>query len=481
MVMRPNGKDEGHSIPTARWPGYVLLALIVLLYILLIGRYNAYDVDSRWFPSFSHAFFVEHIQTDPFMQSHFPNGMGGVIAFGKLAAIIQGGILSLVGWSLTAATSVSVAFILASLVLLAATSRHLGYSTNFTICYVALMGFTEPFVAAAQRARYEFLPVFLLCLALYLAARNKIALAMFIAALAFEVEPAAIVVGMGIATFLLVSNSRQSRPLPTPRLVLRLLLGTTAAVGIYFLLHPHIISIFQQAHWADADQGHLPVPGGFVAAYYYVYARHIPELAVILVAIAICILKSKRYLFLDWPALCTAVILVLATILRWPNAVYFAFIAPFLGFFVMQVFYTDRRRNWIIAAILLFTLTQYVHRYRLWSLHNPGFSQYDEDQASTAIVRAASTIGKSPEQLNILGDYALWPAHPHLFVNLNKKTISPRTLQQADLILCLDRPFKPTAQTTQEVLCGDLNPAVYKQTGQMTLNHRQVRLLIPTR
>src|SRR5580704_3947309 len=130
-------KDTGNG-DSPIWfkrPEYPLIAFIALLYIALIGRYNAFDLDSRWFPSFSHAFWVDHIQTDPFMLGIFPSGMGGVIAFGKLAAIIQGALLNLFGWSLAAATLISSAFVLLSLILLSRTCLNLGFSANFTLCY----------------------------------------------------------------------------------------------------------------------------------------------------------------------------------------------------------------------------------------------------------------------------------------------------------------------------------------------------------
>lgn len=456
---------------------YILYALITFLYILLIGRYNAYDTDSRWFPSFSYAFIVDHIQTDAFVLERFPNGMGGVIAFGKLAAVVQGNILNHVGWSLGAATSISIVFILASIFLLAQTSRRLGYSRNFTLCLIALMGFTEPFVAASQSARYEFTAVFLLSLALYFAAYNRIVLAIFVGALATEVEPAGVVIGLSIATFLLVEN-RNSKRLSTPLLLLRILTGAALAACTYLLLHPGIVSIFRTAHIGKVNAEHTQIFGGFVTAYYLVYARHLPELAVILVAIGLAITTKRHHLLFDWPALCAVVIVLGSAILQWAQIAYFAFIAPFLGFFVLQVFFKESRRHFILAAILLFTIPQYIHRYRLWSRQTFGFSQCDERKVDGGIGRAAAKLNKPANQLNILGDYALWYAHPHLFVSLSKRVINPNVLNHADLLLCLDQPFKPAARTTEEVLCRDLNPAAYKTIDQLVLNHRTIQFLV---
>ena len=357
------------------------------------------------------------------MQNVFPNGMGGVIAFGKLAAVVQGAILSCFGWSLSAATLISVTFILLSLALLANTCRHLGYSANFTLCFIALLGFTEPFVAVTQKARYEFLPIFLLSLALWLAVREHIGLSIFVAALAAEVEPAAIVIPFAIGTFV-SSRNVHSKSLPTPQLILRILLGATAAATVYFLLHPHVFSLFRSADWRALKNGEMNLWGGFVAAYYaggtvehaslspalnyLVHKRHIPEFALLLASVAVCIFGRKTHLLLQWPALCFVVILLLSSLLRWSNPAYFAFMAPFSSFFVMQTLYEDRYRNWILGAILLFTLPQYVYRYYFWSSRDAGFSQHDENQINAAITREAALIGKPPQQLHLIGNYSLW-------------------------------------------------------------------------
>jgi hypothetical protein len=455
---------------------FLLIALIGLFYIALIGRYSASDGDNSWFLSFSHSFWIEHVQTDTFMLNPFPGGMGGVLAFGKIPAAIQGVTLSLVGWSLTNALLLCTAFTLLSLVLLAQTCRRLGYSANFILCYIALLGFTEPFVAVSHRARYEFLSVFLLSLALWLAARNKPVLAMFVAALATEVEPAAAVIGIAIATFLLSSNAR-TRLYPTTRLLLRIFLGTAVAIAVYLFLHPNIVTIFRTADWANSHKGDLPWPGGFITVYFFVFHRHLPELVVLLSAVALCLFRGKRHLLLDWPALCILVIVAGATLLRWPNAAYFCFIAPFTSLFVLQVFYSDRRRNWILAAILLYTLPQYAWRYKVWSSRDVALSQSQQNQVAAAITRASVLIGKPPEQLHILGDYNLWFAHPHLFVSLNRLIVTPSMLQNADLILCFDQFFSPTSR--QDIPCQNLNLNDYKQVETMSLHNNQLRLLLP--
>ena len=478
MYTKPDGEEGSPAWFQRR--EYLLIALLGLLYLALIRKYSGFELDNIWFLNFSHSFWVDHLQTDTFMLKPFPAGMGGVAGFGKLAAVIQGVTLNLVGWSLTNAILISIAFTLLSLVLFAQTCSCLGYSGNFTLCYIAFLGFTEPFVAVSQRARYEFLAIFLLSLALWLAARNKPILAIFVAALATEIEPAAIVITCATATFLFSSNIR-SKAFRMPALLLRIFWGAAAAMVVYLLLHPHIVSLFQSADWVSLKQQPASAswPGGFVAAYYIVYRRHLPELVLLFAAIAAFLLPRNRHLLLEWPALCTLVIVVAATILRWANTSYFCFIAPFLCFFILQAFYSDRYRNWILAAILFFTLPQYAWRYRIWSSRHAALSQHDQNEIGAAIARAATAIGKPPEELHLLGNYTVWFAHPHLFVNLNRLIVNPSMLHDADVILCFDEPVNPPSR--QEISCPELNSADYRQIESMALRNNQFRLLRPIR
>jgi hypothetical protein len=472
MPIKPSSDAD-----TAAWfrrGEYVLIALLGLLYLALMGKYSAFELDNVWFLSFSHSFWVDHISTDGFMLSTFPSGMGGVVAFGKIAAFLQGSVLSVVGWSLTHAILISVFFTLFSLVLFAQTCRRLGFGANFTLCYIALLGFSEPFVALSQRARYEFLMVFLMAVALWLAARQRPALAVFAAALAMEIEPVGVVVVLATATFLFSAEVRD-RSLRPSQLIFSVLAGMVAALAVYFLIHPGILSVLRSADWIAFRKRPAPWPGGFVAAYYFAYRRHLPELAVVLVAGVVSLMPDKRYLLRQWPALCVGVVAVAGALLRWPNAEYFCLIAPFLCLFVLQVFYADRYRNVILAVVVLATVPQYAWRYRIWSSQHAALSQHDQREVSAAIDRAAALVGRAPEELNIVGNYTVWFAHPHRFINLNRLIVTPAMLRGADLILCFDQPVNPPS--TQDISCSELNSSDYAEVGSMKLRAQQLHLL----
>ncbi len=76
----------GRLIP----PRAINLAIFALgtIYALLFQRYRSCDIDNPWFLSFSYNFWDEKIYTDYFSGYVFPNGMGGTIAFGKIATAL---------------------------------------------------------------------------------------------------------------------------------------------------------------------------------------------------------------------------------------------------------------------------------------------------------------------------------------------------------------------------------------------------------
>jgi hypothetical protein len=128
---------------------------------------------------------------------------------------------------------------------------------------------------------------------------------------------------------------------------------------------------------------------------------------------------------------------------------------------------------------VLFTVPQYAWRYRIWSSDHAAVSQREQREVGEAIARAALVLGKPPEQLRILGNYWLWFAHPHLFVNMDRLILTPAALDNADLILCFDQHVNPVSR--MDISCPELNPADYREVESPTLRFGQVRLLRPAR
>jgi hypothetical protein len=58
----------------------------ILFHAALWGLYRPYNIDDPWFLSFSYGLCHRQSELDLAFGGRFPNGMGGTIAFGKLAA-----------------------------------------------------------------------------------------------------------------------------------------------------------------------------------------------------------------------------------------------------------------------------------------------------------------------------------------------------------------------------------------------------------
>jgi hypothetical protein len=392
---------------------------------------------------------------------------------------VQGAILGLTGWTLVAATLISIASVLAALWLLIRACGRFGYGSRFTACYVALVGLTEPFVLASQKTRYEFLPVLMLALALWLVSRRSVLLGMFVAALAAEVEPAAVVIGCAVFVVIVVESRKLG--IPPKKFLPRVVVGVAAATMMYLLLHPDIAATFHAADWKAVSGGRFPV--GFVGSYYVRLPRHLVELAVLVAAIVFSLRRGSYRLLLDWPFLCTVTVAFVAALLGWGNVQYFCFISPFVSLFILQVFFAEDRWMWIIAAILIFTLPQYAYRCYYWGVLHPGFTRGDERQLNAAIVRAAALTGKTSEQANVVGDFEVWHAHPDHFVNLDTRVMMDNWLPSADVIVCPQKPLDPllAPQDNYEVTCAQISRIPFHVVETMDIRGHQMEILVPQR
>jgi hypothetical protein len=78
--------------------------LVVTAYAFVFGNYRPHTaIDTQWYLSFSYNYCINGIDTDPTFWDVFPQGPGGTVAFGKLAAMVQCAALAPVNWSLVAA------------------------------------------------------------------------------------------------------------------------------------------------------------------------------------------------------------------------------------------------------------------------------------------------------------------------------------------------------------------------------------------
>jgi hypothetical protein len=68
----------------------IFVAIVAAVYAIIFQNYRVNtSIDTQFYLSFSYNYCVKGIDTDVTFGSSFPFGMGGTIAFGKLAAIVQ--------------------------------------------------------------------------------------------------------------------------------------------------------------------------------------------------------------------------------------------------------------------------------------------------------------------------------------------------------------------------------------------------------
>ena len=428
----------------------ILLILIPALYALLINRFRTFNIDNPWFAAFTYSWWNGHSPTDPFMQRSFPDGMGGVEAFGKLAAAIQGVVMNATGWQLTHLELLSLVFVSTSLFFFADTARRMGRSRNFVIAYITLIGLSEQFLFAAEQARYEFLTLLLFSLALWVGTRRFIVFSAFLAALCMEVQPAGCLPFMATVVFLLCLRSdlqdKRGR-------VLRIAAGTLLAALVYLALHPHIFATLQRV----LHSGHglmRSLPGGFLVGYFLENKRHLAELPFLFAAVVLA-LRRRRAIFREWAAIAFAIAILMSVLMRWDNSRYVALLMPFVAWFLVDGF-SERNWKWIVAGTALIFLPQYTYRAYL-SLRHPDFTAAEQDQVAAALDRAAARMGKHTEDLRVRGNDWLWFAHPQHFVALDLRTLPRGIPHFADVVLCFDTPRDPVLGLhSREVTCNGL-------------------------
>ena len=428
-----------------------LLALIVALYFLLLGHFRTFSIDDAWFASFTYDFWNHGIATDTLYQRRFPHGMGGVEAFGKLAAFVQAPLMNATGWSLRGLEVLSTAFVAGALALLADICRRLGRSPHFTLCVLAIAGLPEPFVVTAEGTRFEFLTVFLLILGLWCAVRGWAFPAAFAGYVGVEVEPSAVVVALGVSIVLLMMASTHRERL---RRLPWMALAAVCAVGVYFALHPHAVSTFRTADWTAVDASEAT--HGFVFFYLFTYKRHLPELLALVGAIVVT-LRSRRHLLKEWPAIALAAVTVASVVIKWGNPRYFILLMPFFALFVTGAFFTERRWKLMVAVTIAVMLPQYAYRYYLTVRQAPALTAADQRTIAAAIDRAAASEGIQDADARVLGDSNVWFAHPDGFLALDRRVLLPTTTATADVVVCFEKKLDPVLQeNSSEVKCSEL-------------------------
>jgi hypothetical protein len=424
----------------------VIGLLVAAVYATMFGNYRVnVSIDTQWDLSWSYNYCTKGIDTDLTFGSIFPNGMGGTVAFGKLAAMVQCAVLPPFDWSLVAANVLSLAGVSLSMAaifvfLVGDGFARLGAAT----CCLALAA-TEPFLAMANQSKYEYVTFLLAVCGLLLAARRHLFLAGMISVSAIEVQPIGIMAPIYLVAYEL-SRTIQMRQFRLEfHRVAVLVLGGMLGLALYFMLHPAIVKLLtahlNPAEWGKEGSVHFLYSYFFGARLY----RHLPELAVF----GVCLLvHTGRQDYKQWPFPLVASLATLFVGFFLAHRNYFY--TPFWYFLSFLLVFLAASAAWRAIVVPALVLVLFVPQYAVAYVEGHKYARQDELQvARSAIARRSADLGRA----HIFGDFIFWP----VFKDLSFKWAPAGKFNQpagtSYLICGLDTPFSP-----EERVCADELP-----------------------
>jgi hypothetical protein len=423
----------------------VIAVLVVAVYATLFGNYRVnVAIDTQWDLSFSYNYCIKGIETDPTFGSVFPAGMGGTVAFGKLAAMMQCAALAPFNWSLVAANILSVAGVVLSMAAIFAFLVDQGFSRFGAVTCCLALAATEPFVAMANQSKYEYITFLLAVCGLLLATRRYLVLAGLISVLAIEVQPIGIMAPIYLISFELsiMILRRQSR-LEFDRVV-KLVLGGVLGLAVYFILHPHILALLaasaNPAEWGKEGSIHF-LYGYFFETRLY---RHLPELAIFIVCLLVHIWR-RDYMQWPFPIIASFATLFIGFFIAHRNYFY----TPFWYFPSFLLVFLTISVAWRAVAVPVLVLVLFVPIYAVGYIEGHKYARQDELQVARS---AIASRGIDLSHAHIFGDFILWPVFKDLSFEWTGKFNQPHGTSY--LICGLDPPFSP-----EERVCADELPA----------------------
>jgi hypothetical protein len=422
----------------------IIAVLVAMVYATLFGNYRPHTaIDTQWDLSFSYNYCVKDLDTDPTFGSVFPSGMGGTVAFGKLAAMVQCAALAPFDWSLVAANVLSVAGVVLSMAAIFAFLVGEGFSRLGAVTCCLALAATEPFVAMANQSKYEYVTFLLAVCALLLAARRHLLLAGLISVLAIEVQPIGIMAPIYLAAYELGRMIQARRYRLEFDRVVKMVLGGVTGLAVYFMLHPHILALVaafpDPAEWGKEGSIHF-LYGYFFEARLY---RHLPELAVFGSCLFVHIWRRD---YMQWPFPINA---SLATFFvgffiahRNPFYTTFWYFPSFLLVFV--TISAALRAIAVPALVLALFVPQYAMAYV--EGHKYSYSRQGELQVARSVI---ASRGTDLSHAHIFGDSIFWPVFKDLSFQW-APSMSKQPRGTSYLICGLDPPF-----FTFEHVCAD--------------------------
>lgn len=455
----------GMSLRTPTFYVTLLTILLAIAYMMLWNKYRPYNVDDPWSMSFAYNLCHNHSELDETYGTRFPNGMGGTIVFGKLAAYPQCIFFDLFGWTKTSLQAFAKLASLAGLLLITLALIKAGFEQSLVIFFAIAFIAMEPFFNMANQSRPESVTFLFLGAALLLIAYGRIVLAGLISAAAVEIQPIGIAVPLIAAMFVLSflgESWRENIKSWRNNLLhgwIRLALGGVLFVPFYFVLHPHIREAIANADTSGAMEQLNPL--GFLYYYFFEekFHRHIPELLIFIFALVIYIrnIGSINNIF---PLLALILMTALSFAIGHGNfnyTVFWYFPALLLLFQVAQSY---RLAGWFCVACLLYVLPQYALAYVI--NRNNGLSQTDITKITQQIQRVAAA---DQRPINIFGDYTLWFAAPSHYTVARQGTAGKAS--RATMVLCMDKALSDPKHFLACDQIGDLVPLIPATTVEL--------------
>ena len=424
----------------------MIAVFVVAVYATLFGVYRCnLAIDTPWYLSISYNYCMKGIETDATFGGSFPFAMGGTVAFGKLAAMVQCATLAPFDWSLVAANVLSVAGVVLSMAAIFVFLVGEGFGRFGAVTCCLALAATEPFVAMANQSKYEYITFLLAVCGLLLAARRHLFLAGLISVLAIEVQPIGIMAPIYLISYELsrMFQTRQLR-LEFDR-VAKLVFGGVLGLAVYFILHPNILALLAAS---SNSAGWNAYPTHFLYEYFFetrLY-RHLPELAVFAACLVVHVWR-RDYMQWPFPLVASLATLVTGFLLRHGNYFY----TPFWYFPSFLLVFLTASAAWRAIALQALVLALFVPQYAVGYVEGHKYSRQDELQVARS---AIASRGADLSHAHIFGDFIFWPVFKDLsfeWAPTGKYNQPPGT---SYLICGLDPPFSP-----EERVCPDELPA----------------------
>jgi hypothetical protein len=425
----------------------VIAVLVVAVYATMFGNYRVnLAIDTQWDLSFSYNYCIKGIETDATFGSVFPGGMGGTVAFGKLAAMVQCAALSPFNWSLVAANVLSVAGVVLSMVAIFAFLVGEGFGRLGAVTCCLGIAATEPFVAMANQSKYEYITFLLAVCGLLLAARRHLFLAGLISVLAIEVQPIGIMAPLYLIAYELGRMIQARRYRLEFGRVVKMVLGGVLGLAVYFILHPHILAVLaatpNPAEWGKEGSVHF-LYGYFFEARLH---RHLPELGIFIACLLVHIWR-RDYMQWPFPIIASFATLFIGSFIAHRNSFY----TPFWYFPSFLLVFITISVAWRAVAVPALVLVLFVPQYAVAYVEGHKYARQGELQVARS---AITSRGTDWSHAQIFGDFIFWPVLKDLSFKWAPTAKFAQPLGTSYLICGLDPPFGP-----QERVCADELPA----------------------